>query len=65
MKWKSLRCPKRAADYLLDAVSFDRQREILGIYGLMGSGRTEVFECIMGLRPEHAGTVKVRGETTG
>jgi erythritol transport system ATP-binding protein len=23
----------------------------------MGAGRTEVFECIMGLRPEHTGTI--------
>ena len=30
---------------------------MLGIYGLMGAGRTEVFECIMGLRPEHTGEV--------
>ena len=32
------------------------------IYGLMGAGRTEVFECIMGLRPEHTGDIFLEGE---
>ena len=55
---KDLTLPKSGGGYLLDRVSFDLKKgEILGIYGLMGAGRTEVFECIMGLRPEHTGTV--------
>ncbi|MDD3172294.1 MAG: sugar ABC transporter ATP-binding protein [Herbinix sp.] len=55
---KELTLPKSGGGYLLDKVSFDLKKgEILGIYGLMGAGRTEVFECIMGLRPEHTGTV--------
>lgn len=28
----------------------------------MGAGRTEIFECIMGMRPEHTGEVKIDGE---
>lgn len=55
---KELTLPKSGGGYLLNKVSFDLKKgEILGIYGLMGAGRTEVFECIMGLRPEHTGTV--------
>jgi erythritol transport system ATP-binding protein len=55
---KNLTLPKRGGGFLLNNVDFDlKQGEILGIYGLMGSGRTEIFECIMGLRPEHTGTV--------
>jgi erythritol transport system ATP-binding protein len=58
-----LTLPKNGGGYLLDKVSFDLKKgEILGIYGLMGAGRTEVFECLMGLRPEHTGTVKLEGE---
>jgi ribose transport system ATP-binding protein len=39
-------------------ISFSvREREILGIYGLQGSGRTEVLETIFGLAPSWSGTV--------
>ncbi len=31
--------------------------EVVGVYGLLGAGRTELFECIMGLHPEIAGSV--------
>lgn len=55
---KDLSLPKSGGGYLLNKVSFDLKKgEILGIYGLMGAGRTEIFECIMGLRPEHTGTM--------
>ena len=36
--------------------------EILGIYGLMGSGRSEFLNCIYGLTRPDAGTVRLRGE---
>ena len=56
--------PKKGGGWLLDKVSFQLKKgEILGIYGLMGAGRTEIFECIMGLRPEHTGEVILNGET--
>ena len=60
---KNLTLPKSGGGYLLKDVSFDLKKgEILGIYGLMGAGRTEVFECIMGLRPEHTGELYLEGE---
>ncbi|MBQ1940532.1 MAG: sugar ABC transporter ATP-binding protein, partial [Selenomonadaceae bacterium] len=60
---ENLTLPKKGGGYLLDNLSFDLKKgEILGIYGLMGAGRTEIFECIMGLRPEHTGVVKLRGK---
>lgn len=60
---KNLTLPKTGGGYLLNNVSFDLKKgEILGIYGLMGAGRTEVFECIMGLRPEHTGDIILEGE---
>ncbi|MDF2614625.1 MAG: D-ribose transporter ATP-binding protein [Clostridia bacterium] len=60
---KNLRLPKRGGGYLLKDVDFNlRKGEILGIYGLMGAGRTEIFECLMGIHPEHTGEVTLGGE---
>ena len=40
----------KSEEYLLDNISFDsKSGEILSFYGLMGSGRTELLEIIMGL----------------
>lgn len=63
---KDLTLPKKGGGYLLDHIGFSLKKgEILGIYGLLGAGRTEVFECIMGLRPEHSGDVFLGGEKIG
>lgn len=44
-------------------ISFNvKKGEILGIYGLMGAGRTETVETIFGLRKPDSGTVKIRGK---
>jgi simple sugar transport system ATP-binding protein len=44
-------------------ITFDlREGEVLGIAGLLGSGRTELLEVVMGLRLPSAGSVRVRGE---
>lgn len=60
---KNLTLPKSGGGYLLKDVNFDLKKgEILGIYGLMGAGRTEIFECIMGLHPEHTGDIFLEGQ---
>ena len=60
---KDLTLPKSGGGYLLNKVNFSLHKgEILGIYGLLGAGRTEIFECIMGMRPEHTGQVIKNGQ---
>jgi erythritol transport system ATP-binding protein len=45
------------------AVSFSLHKgEILGIYGLLGAGRTETLEALAGLRPIASGKVTVAGK---
>ncbi len=47
---------------VLDQVDLElREGEVLGIAGLLGSGRTELLEGIYGIRKDLAGSVKVRG----
>ncbi len=48
---------------LVDGVSFVvRQGEVVGVYGLMGAGRTEMMECLIGTRRAASGTVTVQGK---
>jgi erythritol transport system ATP-binding protein len=52
-----------AAQAALHDVSFELcEGEILGVYGLLGAGRTELVEALAGLRPIASGTVAIRGQ---
>ena len=52
----------QAAQAPLHDVSFNLRRgEILGVYGLLGAGRTELLESMAGARRPHAGTVRLNG----
>ncbi|MGO4854065.1 sugar ABC transporter ATP-binding protein [Phaeovulum sp. W22_SRMD_FR3] len=55
--------PKLGGGYRVDHVSLRLQAgEILGIYGLMGAGRTEFLECIMAQHPAATGRFFVEGQ---
>ena len=48
---------------LLKDIHFQLKKgELLGFSGLIGAGRTELAECIMGLRPKTSGEIYVKGE---
>ena len=58
-----LRVNAVSTGYVRDA-SFDiRKGEILGFSGMIGSGRTELMEAIVGLRPRLSGDVLVNGQS--
>jgi len=55
--------PNKGSGFAVDHVSLDvRAGEIVGIYGLMGAGRTEFLECVMGLHPGSSGRYFVGGK---
>ncbi len=39
--------------------------EVIGIYGLLGAGRTELFKGLVGLMPCQRGEVHLNGESIG
>jgi erythritol transport system ATP-binding protein len=67
LRVKDLKLPPSMADETsqapLHAVSFSlHQGEIVGIYGLLGAGRTELLECIAASRRALAGTIELNGK---
>ncbi len=54
-----------AAPPVVKGASFEiRRGEVLGLFGLMGSGRTETVRALFGLDPAATGAVRVRGRET-
>lgn len=60
----SLRHPILRFTNIFSQISFDLHKgEILGVYGLMGAGRTELMETIFGLHPKNSsGQIQINGQ---
>jgi ribose transport system ATP-binding protein len=60
----SLQHAERIGEYVLRGVSFVvRSGEVVGLFGLMGAGRSELLQTIFGLHPGRStGTVAVAGK---
>ena len=55
--------PRATGGLAVDHVSLSlRAGEILGIYGLMGAGRSELFDCIMGRHGQATGRIFIDGK---
>ncbi len=62
LKVEGLTLPRAGGGYVLDHVSFElHEGEILGFYGLMGAGRSDLVDCLAGARPQSAGKIWLNG----
>ena len=63
LKVENLTQPRLGGGYVLDHVSFElHEGEILGFYGLMGAGRSDLVDCLAGARLQTEGTMWLNGE---
>ena len=59
---RNLSLPRAAGGFLVDRVNLSVEAgEIVCLYGLLGAGRSELFECLMGLQAQARGEVVVVG----
>jgi ribose transport system ATP-binding protein len=60
-----LRHPVKKDENILENISFHVNKgEIVGLFGLMGAGRTELMETLFGMHPRNAsGNIYVNGKT--
>jgi ABC-type sugar transport system ATPase subunit len=67
VKETEIGCPLLEVEHLatpdlLEDISFSlRQGEIVGLFGLLGSGRTDLARALFGVGPSPTGTVKIGG----
>lgn len=63
LRLEEISLPSPAGGWAVDHVSLEvRAGEIVGLYGLMGAGRTELLECVMAQHPNSGGRLFIGGE---
>jgi len=63
LKVEDLTLPRLGGGFVLDHVSFElREGEILGFYGLMGAGRSDLVDCLAGARLQATGKIWLNNE---
>ncbi len=63
LKVDNMNLPRSGGGYLLDHVSFElHEGEILGFYGLMGAGRSDLLDTLAGARPDATGKIQLHGK---
>jgi erythritol transport system ATP-binding protein len=62
LRVQGMTLPRVGGGFVVDHVSFElRAGEVLGFYGLMGAGRSDLLDCLIGDRPEAGGTIWLDG----
>ena len=63
LKVENLTMPRLGGGFALDHISFDlHEGEILGFYGLMGAGRSDLVNCLAGAQLQTAGEIWLNDE---
>ncbi len=63
LKVENLTLPRLGGGYALDHVTFNlHEGEILGFYGLMGAGRSDLVNCLAGAQMQTAGEIWLNDE---
>lgn len=64
LKVEDVTLPRLGGGYVLDHVSFElRAGEILGFYGLMGAGRSDLVDYLAGAKPQATGKIWLNGKS--
>ncbi len=62
LRVEDITLPRQGGGFVLDHISFDlHQGEVLGIYGLMGAGRSDLLDCLAGARQYTSGRILLNG----
>jgi erythritol transport system ATP-binding protein len=63
LRVENLTLPRVGGGYIVDHVSFElHEGEILGLYGLMGAGRSDLVDCLAGAHSQSGGKIWVKGQ---